>query len=174
VLLYHCKVPRFQIENKIRTLLTIYVHEMIFTFTGTWKFCNMEGGINEADTSPTSLIVHLWIYTAHWVVRGTQRIHNCRRWFLLSDSRVASFLEPTSLEPATSVWRVHRLVRGCHTTMWENPTVNCNSVTLKGSGLHVGSISVYSETVFSSVGQNSADEWTTIGKYLEPWSRSVC
>jgi hypothetical protein len=72
------------------------------------------GGINAADTSPTSLIVRLWIYTAHWVVRGTQRITNCTRWFLLSDSRVAAFLELTSLEPATSVWRVHRPVRGCH------------------------------------------------------------
>jgi hypothetical protein len=76
-----------------------------------------------ADTSPTSLIVHLWIYTAHCsvpVTHWTQRPRaergvgaegdwpslvtssNCRLvWSLLSDWRVASFLGLASIEPAT-------------------------------------------------------------------------
>jgi hypothetical protein len=62
------------------------------------------GGIDGVDTAPT-LTDCLWLLrTALKVVLRTQRIRNCTRWFLLSDSRVASFLDLASLEPVMSVW----------------------------------------------------------------------
>jgi hypothetical protein len=47
-----------------------------------------------ADTSPTLTDCLWFLCTALGVVRGTQRIPNCTRWFLLSDWRVASVLGP--------------------------------------------------------------------------------
>jgi hypothetical protein len=45
-----------------------------------------------ADTSPTLTDCLWFLRTTLGVVRGTQRIPNCTRWFLLSDWRVASVL----------------------------------------------------------------------------------
>jgi hypothetical protein len=47
-----------------------------------------------ADTSPILTDCLWFLRTALRVVRGTQRIPICMRWFLLSDSRVASVLGP--------------------------------------------------------------------------------
>jgi hypothetical protein len=69
-----------------------------------------------ADTSPTSLIVHLWIYTApgSCLQNKTDSLPHAMN-SIVQLPRVASFLELTSLELVTlSMWRAHRLVWGCH------------------------------------------------------------
>jgi hypothetical protein len=87
---------------------------LVFTETQV-SYKDLWGRYRCADTSPTLTDCLWFLRTALGVVRGTQWIPNCTRWFLLSNWRVASFLDLTSLEPATlPVWWDHRLVRGCH------------------------------------------------------------
>jgi hypothetical protein len=75
---------------------------------------SLMGRYRWADTSPT-LTDCLWFM--QWLFVGTQRTPNWTRRMVLSHWRVDAFLDLASLVPATlSVWRVHRLVRGCRTT----------------------------------------------------------
>jgi hypothetical protein len=92
-----------------------------------------------ADTSPTSLLVHFVdLHCCPNNRTGTQRVSRAERdWpglatssnYSLFECRTVSFLKLTSLEPAAL--SLHHLVRGCHTTMWKNPT--CCSVHRKNS-----------------------------------------
>jgi hypothetical protein len=69
------------------------------------------GGIYSADTSPTSLLVHLWIE----LFAEYNGFPTARDW-CYCPTNCTEHKGGRALNATLSIWRDHRIVRGCHTS----------------------------------------------------------